>query len=81
MYKRQTVAYDSEEKAVLGAVNFEKERSDYVQVLSSDDWELTVVRNDAEGKKFLDGKFYNSDYVQDPEAVSYTHLDVYQRQV
>ena len=62
-----TVAYDSEEKAVLGAVNFEKERSDYVQVLSSDDWELTVVRNDAEGKKFLDGKFYNSDYVQDPE--------------
>ena len=61
-----TTAYDSEEKAVLGAVNFEKEKSDYVQLLSSDDWELTVKRNDMEGAKFLDGKFYESGYVQDP---------------
>ncbi|WP_195985545.1 glycoside hydrolase family 2 TIM barrel-domain containing protein [Clostridium sp. D33t1_170424_F3] len=61
-----TTAYDSEEKAVLGAVNFEKEQSDYVQLLSSNDWELTVKRNDMEGAKFLDGKFYESSYVQDP---------------
>ena len=59
-----TVAYQSVEDARIGALNFDKERSDYYQLLtgSENDWDLTVVQNDAEAQKFLDDGFMNENY-------------------
>lgn len=62
-----TVPYATVESAVDGAVNFAKENSDYMQMLTGEDsdWDLTVVQNAEKGQKFLDGKFMNPDYKKD----------------
>lgn len=64
-----TVAYQDIESARLGALNYEKERSNYYQLLTGEnnEWELTVVKNAAEAQKFLDNKFMNEDYVLDTD--------------
>lgn len=60
-----TVAYQDIESARLGALNYEKERSNYYQLLTGDNnnWDLTVVQNAQEAQKFLDDGFMNEDYI------------------
>lgn len=62
-----TVAYHDVESARLGALNYEKERSNYYQLLTGEnnDWDLTVVQNASEAQKFLDNGFMNSNYELD----------------
>lgn len=64
-----TVAYQSIEKARLGALNFDKKQSNYYQLLTGENnnWDLTVVKNDSEAQKFLDDKYMNEDYIMNPE--------------
>ena len=59
-----TIGYHNVEEARLGAVNYEKERSNYYQLLSGEgnEWDLTVVQNAEEAQKFLDGGFMNPNY-------------------
>lgn len=59
-----TIGYHSVEEARLGALNYEKERSNYYQLLSGEgnEWDLTVVQNAEEAQKFLDGGFMNPNY-------------------
>ncbi|WP_050699080.1 beta-galactosidase small subunit-related protein [Anaeromassilibacillus senegalensis] len=60
-----TIPYESVEKAVVGAVDYKKEDSNYVQMLSGigqEDWELVVVSNAEKGQKYLDDGFMNPDY-------------------
>ncbi|MDU4937208.1 MAG: glycoside hydrolase family 2 TIM barrel-domain containing protein [Clostridium sp.] len=63
-----TIAYQSIEDARIGSLNYDKERSDYYQLLTGDEnnWDLTVVKNDAEAQKFLDDGFMNENYSTDP---------------
>ncbi|WP_291650726.1 glycoside hydrolase family 2 TIM barrel-domain containing protein [Clostridium sp.] len=62
-----TVAYQSIEDARIGALNFDKERSNYYQLLTGQEnnWDLTVVQNDEEAQKFLDNGFMNANYEKD----------------
>ncbi|MDU3723579.1 MAG: hypothetical protein E7G24_10300, partial [Clostridium celatum] len=64
-----TIGYQDVESARLGALNYEKERSNYYQLLSGEgsDWDLTVVQNAEEAQKFLDGGFMNEDYTMNAE--------------
>lgn len=59
-----TIAYQDVESARLGALNFEKEKSNYYQLLTGENnnWDLTVVKNASEAQKFLDSGFMNKDY-------------------
>ncbi len=63
-----SVPYTSVDSAVNGAVNFTKEDSDYVQMLTGEgsDWDLTVVQNAEQGQKFLSGKFMSPSYQKKP---------------
>ncbi len=64
-----SVPYASVDSAVNGAVNFAKEDSDYVQMLTGEgsDWDLTVVQNAEQGQKFLDGRFMSQSYQKKAE--------------
>ncbi len=60
-----TVPYESVDKAVTGAVDYAKDQSAYVQMLSGSgekDWQLVVVSNPEKGQKYLDDGFMNPDY-------------------
>ena len=60
-----TVPYESVDKAVTGAVDYAKDQSAYVQMLTGSgekDWQLVVVSNPEEGQKYLDEGFMNPDY-------------------
>ena len=60
-----TVPYESVEKAVTGAVDYAKDQSAYVQMLSGSgekDWQLVVVSNPEKGQKYLDDGFMNPSY-------------------
>ena len=60
-----TVVYDSEEKAVEGAKNYDRSLSKYYKLLTGDEntWQLAVYKNmdDAEAAGVSDG-FYKPDY-------------------
>ena len=60
-----SVAYPSVEKAVKGAVNYDKAASDYVQYLTGDqqaDWDLVVVQNQKEAQEEKYKNFYKKAY-------------------
>lgn len=70
MFATTSVVYDSVESAVVGARDYKKEASGYVQFLTGDgndvsDWSLVVLQNQtlAQGKKYQD--FYKTTYVPD----------------
>ncbi len=61
-----SVVYDSVDKAIKGARDYEKEASDYVEFLTGEDaadWSLVVLQNqkEAQGDAYKD--FYKTDYV------------------
>ena len=67
------VSYDKLQNAFLGARDYAKERSKYVQFLTGedqDDWSLVVVRNQnlAQSAGYLDN-FYYDDFAEDGEWV------------
>jgi len=64
-----TVAYQDVESARVGALNFEKEKSNYYELLTGKDenWDLTVVKNASDAQKFLDDGFMNDDYELDKD--------------
>ena len=64
-FSTSSVIYDSLEKAYIGARDFKKEQSSYVQFLTGhenpeDEWALKVVKNPAEFEVYKD--FYMADY-------------------
>ena len=64
-----TIGYHNVEEARLGALNYEKERSNYYQLLSGEGngWNLTVVQNAEQAQKFLDDGFMNPNYTVNAE--------------
>lgn len=61
------VSYDTAQNAIVGARDYSKESSDYVQYLtgkdaSVTDWSLTVVQNPAESENDMYRDFYMEDY-------------------
>ncbi len=66
-----SVVYDSVEKAINGAVNYQKEDSDYVQFLTGEEennWSLVVLQNQdlAMGEDYKN--FYQIDYKETAEG-------------
>lgn len=60
------IPYDTISKALNGSKNYQKETSDYIQMLtgeySENNWQLTVKSNPASGQKLLDDEFYSVNY-------------------
>ncbi len=65
------VSYDSVDKAVIGARDYQKSASKYVQYLTGDaedvkDWSLVVLQNQAEADTSVYKNFYEPDYDMNP---------------
>lgn len=70
MFASTSVVYDTVDKAITGARDYQKNASKYVQFLTGEeaaDWSLVVLQNQelAQGEKYAD--FYTTSYTQDAE--------------
>lgn len=61
-----SVPYHSVDKAIVGAVNYKKEASEYVQFLTGEkeaDWDLVVLQNQTKAQAEQYKDFYKKEYV------------------